>query len=34
MNFPGLKLEDKAGMEEIYWRVFGKTSITNYEMLG
>jgi hypothetical protein len=33
MKSHGLKLENKASMEEIYWRVFGTTSITNYEML-
>jgi hypothetical protein len=32
MKSPSLKLENKAGMEETYWRVFGATSITNYEM--
>jgi hypothetical protein len=32
MKSPGLKLEDKVGMEEIYWKVFGTTSIINYEM--
>jgi hypothetical protein len=33
MKSPSLKLGNKAGVEEIYWRVFGTTSITNYEML-
>jgi hypothetical protein len=33
MKSHGLKLEDKVGMEEIYYRVFGTTSIANYEML-
>ncbi len=28
----GLKLEYKASMEDIYWKVFGTTSITNNEM--
>jgi hypothetical protein len=32
MKSLGLKLENKAGMEEIYWRVFGTTFVTNYEM--
>jgi hypothetical protein len=27
-----LKLEDKASMEEIYWKVFGIAYVTNYEM--
>jgi hypothetical protein len=26
---PGLKLEDKVGMEDIYWRVFGTMFVTN-----
>jgi hypothetical protein len=32
MKSHGLKLEEKVGMEEIYWRVFGTASVTNYEM--
>jgi hypothetical protein len=32
MKSPSLKLEDKVGMEEIYWKVFGTTYVTNYEM--
>lgn len=32
MKSPNLKLEDKAGMEKIYQRVFGTSSVTNYEM--
>jgi hypothetical protein len=32
MKSPSLRLEDKVGMEGTYWKVFGTTSITNYEM--
>ncbi len=32
MKSLGLKLEDKASMEKIYWKVFGTTYVTNYEM--
>jgi hypothetical protein len=32
MKSPGLKLENKASMEEIYWRVFGTTFVIKYEM--
>jgi len=32
MKSLGLKLEDNVSMEEIYWRVFGTTYVTNYEM--
>jgi hypothetical protein len=28
----GLKLEDKANMKDIYWKVFGTTFIANNEM--
>ncbi len=32
MKSPSLKLENKARMEEIYWKFFGTTYVTNYQM--
>ncbi len=34
MKSHGLKFEDKVSMEEIYWRFFGTTFVTNHKMYG
>ncbi len=33
INSPILKVEDRATMEDIYWRVFGTSIVTNNEIL-